>query len=668
MLFGLVFLSKGYSQDKCPVNFGKVIPEDFIIHSPLVDSNTTAVIIADVGETKFEGNNKGWFSHIFKRQRRLKILDKKAYGLARVDISLYNNGELEEKAEDIVAVCYNLENGAVSEVKLSAKDVYEEKEDKRHTTKKFSIPGVKEGSIVEYSYIVKSDFNFNLPGWEFQSEVYPTLWSEYNVTIPSVLSYMSFFQGYDKYYINTSKDGYLRYSVQTKPENNGAYATDGKQLIVSTPAINRRWVIKDVPACKEEKYISSPINYLDKVSFQLYRTYDGENYHDVYNTWENVRYELMQRGDFGESINADNEWLDETVLATIVKPYDSKMQMAKDIYYYVQKNYTCTNQYSPFIKSGLQDVVKKKRGSVGEINLLLIALLKRKNIQANPVMLGTKDIGRNNPSFPMMDRLRYVICQAKIDGADYYLDATKPFLAFNKLPLACYNGHARVISKDTAAVYFSPDSIKESSSANIFILNTDKKEVEGRYSREMGFYESLDMRNKMAKSNLSEYETGIKASYPEEFLIGNVQVDALHEPEQPVTVKFDFKLKAFGEADIVYFNPMAGEAIRTNPFAAAQRLYPVEIPYKQDYSFTLNMEVPTGYIVDELPKPATVDLNEGEGFFQYFISSNGQNIQFRSRLVIKKTFFDSSDYQTLRDFFAYVVKKEAEQIVFKKIK
>jgi hypothetical protein len=35
---------------------------------------------------------------------------------------------------------------------------------------------------------------------------------------------------------------------------------------------------------------------------------------------------------------------------------------------------------------------------------------------------------------------------------------------------------------------------------------------------------------------------------------------------------------------------------------------------------------------------------------------------------LKKANFNPEDYATLRDFFAYVVKKEAEQIVFKKIK
>jgi uncharacterized protein YfkK (UPF0435 family) len=61
-------------------------------------------------------------------------------------------------------------------------------------------------------------------------------------------------------------------------------------------------------------------------------------------------------------------------------------------------------------------------------------------------------------------------------------------------------------------------------------------------------------------------------------------------------------------------------------------------------------------------------LNEDEGMFEYLVSNNGENIQMRCKLVIKKAKFLNEDYQTLREFYAFIVKKEAEQIVFKKIK
>jgi len=72
--------------------------------------------------------------------------------------------------------------------------------------------------------------------------------------------------------------------------------------------------------------------------------------------------------------------------------------------------------------------------------------------------------------------------------------------------------------------------------------------------------------------------------------------------------------------------------------------------------------------VDELPKSAKVLFNTDEGFFEYLIVKDDQRIQFRSRIKLVKANYQPEDYATLRDFFGFVVKKESEQIVFKKVK
>jgi hypothetical protein len=80
------------------------------------------------------------------------------------------------------------------------------------------------------------------------------------------------------------------------------------------------------------------------------------------------------------------------------------------------------------------------------------------------------------------------------------------------------------------------------------------------------------------------------------------------------------------------------------------------------------MDIPAGYQVDELPKSARVAYNENEGQFEYLFQKGESNLQMRVHLKLNKAFFPVDEYGTLRDFFAFVVKKESEQVVFKKIK
>jgi hypothetical protein len=119
---------------------------------------------------------------------------------------------------------------------------------------------------------------------------------------------------------------------------------------------------------------------------------------------------------------------------------------------------------------------------------------------------------------------------------------------------------------------------------------------------------------------------------------------------------------------VIYFNPLLEEGYKENPFRAADRKYPVEMPYGFDETYILNMEIPEGYVVDEMPKSTKVTFNEDEGFFEYLITKDADGIQFRSRVSLKKANYKPEDYATLRDFFAFIVKKQGEQIVFKKKK
>ena len=95
----------------------------------------------------------------------------------------------------------------------------------------------------------------------------------------------------------------------------------------------------------------------------------------------------------------------------------------------------------------------------------------------------------------------------------------------------------------------------------------------------------------------------------------------------------------------------------------------VEMPFATDETVNLQLEVPHGYMVDELPRSIIVKLNEQEdGLFEYRISQSGDNVSLRSRVRFKRTFFMPEEYETLREFFNLIVKKQAEQVVFKKKK
>ncbi|MCX6319354.1 MAG: hypothetical protein NTW29_18905 [Bacteroidetes bacterium] len=656
----LLSFSLAQSQDKVNVKFGNVSPKDFETKVYAIDSNAQAVIIADVGNSILEGNNKGWFSLVFKRFTRIHILNKSAYDVADFSIPLYFSGEREEVLEKVKAVTYNLEGGKVVETKLDAKqNIFREKTSKNRTNCKFTLPNIKEGCIIEVEYTIKSDFLWNLQPFDFQGG-YPRLWSEYNLSLPEFLGYVFLTQGYKKYDIYTTKDRMESFRVS---DIRGVGASE--QFQFQANVTDYRWVIKNVPALKEENFTSTINNHIAKIDFQLSEYRRPLEYRRIMGTWEKLAEELLRDEQFGLQLSRDNGWLRE-VLEPLKSPGQSKLDLANKIFNYVRDNFTVTGNNNMYTQQTLKNVVKSKSGSLSEINLLLTAMLRHEDINADPVILSTRGHGFTYSLYPVLDQYNYVICRTQIDDKQYFLDASEPRLGFGHLPLRCYNGHARVINKSAEAIELLADGITEASTTSLFIINDEKNNMVGSFQQTPGYYQSFSIRNDIKEKGIPVKQDEFKKGFGTDIAISNFGIDSLKKVDDPVNLHFDFDIKAEKE-DVIYINPMFGEGYKKNPFQSAERAYPVEMNYAMDETYNLQMEIPNGYVVDELPQSVIVKLNEAdEGIFEYRISQSGSGISFRSRIRIGRAFFMPEEYEMLREFFNLIVKKHAEQIVFKK--
>lgn len=653
------------AQGKAKDTWGKINSADFAasVSSSITDSSTSAIVLSDWGNIKFVGNKHDWFSHVYTRHTRIKILNKRALDLATVTTTYYAAGESPEKLTDIQASAYNLEDGKIVETRLQSKDIFDEKLDKEYSQKKFSIPGVKEGSIIEYTYTKISEYNTILPSWRFQWESCPCLSSEFHVEIPQTLYYVFVRQGVHPYAVDKGSEGRLSYRV-TRDGQSGVGATS-EEMTVAVNTVKHDWAMKDIPAFGSERYITTPANYVDKLDFQLAKTYDGQDYHEHLNDWASATDALLKREDFGGALDADSYWLDATI-DNITTGAASPLDQARAIYYYVSKHFTCTDHYEPYVRTNLQDVVKKNSGTVGDINLLLIAMLRRRGFKADPVLLSTREHGFNLESYPIIQRLNYVIVRTRIDGKTWYLDAAHPQLGFGQLAENCYNGPARVITgMDASSVWFQADSLRESKTTMVLITGTDKG-LEGSWQSTLGRQGSFEVRKSVSEQGLDSYFKSLQTSYGDDGQISNGGIDSLEKPEEPVKVHYDFTLKSPAGSDILYFNPVIGEGWHENPFKAANRKYPVEMPYAMDETYVFSMDIPADYKVEEMPRSTKVAFNVDQGFFSYLIQQDGSTLQLQCRLKLNRANFQPEDYSALRDFFALIVKKESEQIVLKK--
>jgi hypothetical protein len=655
----------GYAQDKMPVKFGKVTPQDFTVTAAGLDSSADAVVVADYGTSEFEGDPKGWFTLTFKHSKRIRILKRGGFDAATITIPLWVSATESEKIQGLHASTYNLEDGKVVETKLDSKSIFTDKLNKNLIEEKFTFPALKEGSVLEYSYTQVSPFLFNMQPWAFQSG-YPCLWSEYQADLPNFFEYVTLSQGYLPFQVNSKDSRPVTFHL-TQP---GGTEKD-ERFNYDDNVVTHRWVMKNIPGLKEEPFTTTIDNYVSKLEFQLHRynfTYPGAVPEDIMGNWYGVSEKLLKRDDFGVDLDSHNAWLDDD-LKTITKGAGSPLEKAQKIYAYIRDNFTCTAHNRLYLDNPIKTVYKNRNGSEAELNMLLTAMLLHEKIPADPVILSTRANGFAHEIYPLLSRYNYVVSRVTIDSSWRYLDASEPWLGFGHLPARCYNGYARVMNKAMpTAVILSADSMKEGNTTLVIMYNDEKGGIQGRLQYFPGYDEASGVRQRVKEKGQPEYMKKLQARYTGDAVLSNLELDSLSQPDQPLQIAYDFRLTPDSSSDLYYFNPLMAEGYKENPFKSAERVYPVEMSHAMDETYTMTMDIPEGYVVDELPKSAKVLFNTDEGFFEYLIVKDDHQIQFRSRIKLMKANYKPEDYSTLRDFFGFIVKKQSEQIVFKKKK
>lgn len=632
-----------FAQDSSEISFGKITVADFNQSVPSIDTGASAIILMDIGKTHFELSRSPYarYDMVFSRFIRVKVLKKSGFNSATFEIGLreFKRG-IGEYMTDLRGTTYNLENGSIVESRLDEGSVFTDKFTKNYSIRKFSMPGLKEGSIYEVAYTTRSTFSM-IDSWSFQHE-YPCRWSEYDLDFFSDMSYSVKIQGSQPFYVNS-------------------------QIAAKNSSLHNRWVKRDVPAIKVEDNISSIKNYVDKISFRL-SSFDIKDEKTSYQGWKKLSEFFIYRNELTETLDSDNPWLDQETL-NIVGTETNKSLMSRMIYKWVRDHFKNTGRNSISALNDLKDIFKNKSGNEAEINFLLLAFLRHIKIPVYPAILSTRENGFAELAYPQMNDYNYMICVLYENGQAVTLDASQPNLPYGRLLSNCYNGGIRIINEDDPKLLrFTPDSLLETETTNLFIANDEKGEYSGSLSTIYGRNRSYAIREEIRKKSKKDYLREHLIKIDDGIDFENMDFDSLEDYDMPLTLHMDMEFKKLLKGDVIYFDPLVGFPYNKNPFISAERLYPVELPYKQDYVFLLSMDIPKGFQVDELPKSARIKLDGDQGVFEYIVQGNPDNIQMQVHLKLNKTTFLPEDYMSLREFFADVEKKEAEQIVLKRIR
>ena len=75
---------------------------------------------------------------------------------------------------------------------------------------------------------------------------------------------------------------------------------------------------------------------------------------------------------------------------------------------------------------------------------------------------------------------------------------------------------------------------------------------------------------------------------------------------------------------------------------------------------------PANYNSEELPKSMRINLPDNDARFSFGITQGTDGISILAELDLRKTFFKTTEYSAVREYYTQVNKKCSEMIILKK--
>ncbi|MDO7846668.1 DUF3857 domain-containing protein [Hymenobacter sp. M29] len=655
-----------------PIKFGKIDPKDLTAAPFVGDSAAAAVVLCDYGKTSIQyvAND---FQLISERVTRIKILKKAGFENATVQVPLYHHDTRAEKITGLRGTTYNLVGGKAVPTKLDAGNIFLEELTPNVRVRKFTLPDVREGSVVEYTYTVTSDFFFNFQDWTFQRDI-PVRWSEFRASIPEYFHYKMLMQGYHGLAVQTENEAAAQYAIHTAGgfTGNGLNTTheSANTDVVTSRVTNYHWAMKDVPAFRDEPYMTTSDDYVDRISFQLAGLkFPDQPYQNVAGNWAKIDMELLSSDNFGGQLGHAG-FLKEQLKALVIK-YPEVATRTAAVRHLVMSavRYDGANGY--YSSGPLRRAFDAHHGNAADVNLLLIAALREAEIPANPLLLSTRDHGRVNESQPLLDRFNYVAAHVGLaDGKDLLVDATEPLLPCGVLPERCLNGAGRLIMKNSAeGRWISLATNHRYIHYQQINLTLDAQgALSGKVHEERGGYAAVDARRELASLGEKKYASELARPHSS-WTMPKFAVAERDNVDKPLALDYEFTQAAENSAAVgtFYLSPLREFISEQNPFRHDDRLFPVDFGAPKEDTRMITLTLPAGYELAEMPKPTVMDLPDGGGRFLFSVAAVSPGVvQLTSRLNLRKPSYAAAEYANLREFYRLMLEKQGEKLVIKK--
>ena len=647
-----------YAQKNKVYTFGKVSTQEKDLKIYKKDSTANAVFLFENGETVFKDTPTRILINT-KYYAKIKIFNKEGVAYATVEIPIYQNKQVSERVKNIKAVTHN----GFQTTYLKKENIFTEKINENWSLVKFTMPNIKEQSIIEYEYTLESPFKFTFKGWPFQADI-PKIYSRFHALIPG------------NYVYNRTLVGPQKLSVNKSGIKKDCFGISGYSQQADCEEVT--YVMEDIPAFIEEDYMTSRKNYMSNLKFELseFIGFDGINQRFT-KRWKDVDKEFRTEKSIGRQLRKI-DYIEKRIPKDLFAG-DNQLAKAQKVYNFIKNHFTWNKEIRLFEDVTVKSAFDKKVGNSTEINIALINALNAVGIKAEIVLLSTRKNGLPTKQHPVITGFNYSIAHVKINEKEYLLDATDKLQPFGMIPYRALNGYGRVMDFKKGSYWIDIKAPKNNQvRVTLNLKINDERNFEGLLHKSYSGYRALSKRKSLKNVSEEKYLDDIEST-DDKLTINSYKNTNLNTIEKPFTELFDVTIEneddlnttiqKTGEntGSILILNPFITSRITKNPFQLKERSYPVDFGYPRTFQYTLLLKIPEQYKVKSLPDNVAFKLPNGGGVYFFNIEEKNNQINMISRYVINRAYFVPQEYPYLKEFYNQIIKTQNSLITLEKI-
>lgn len=632
--------------------YGKVSKAEIEMQSYAPDTSAVAVVLSKRGDTRYDyvGNT---FVLVSSFEVRIKILKDEGKKYGDIAIPFYYNisNNVRDQITGIKATVYNSEGGKIIESDLKKNYIFEEKSSENWRMMKFSAPNVRKGSVLEYKYTLRSEAIYNIDPWTIQDEI-PVNYACYEIEIP------------EYFVFNKESRGYV--PINAKTELTGTTYTislgGGQTENVQVNCQKYIFTSQNVPALKDEPFVWCKKDFSSAMTFELSGIKLPYSAFKSYTqTWDDICKLLKDHGRFGSYLKMKNPLAAEMKQLTL-DSLDTKDRL-RSLFSLLKKWVKWNGNYD-LLGTNPSKSLKEGKGSNADINFILLSMLRDADITATPVLLRNRDMGRLPITHPSLEKLStFIVAVSDPDGKTFYVDGSVENGDVDVLPPSLmvwkaivYDGAESVVDLTKVGNSFINRVIKASVKPDGSISGSQMSAFHGVSSMDYktdyaAMKDSSDLIKKIeARNNIT---------------VTSFRTEAAKGLSERCLENFEFTGNLLTNGDLIYVNPMIFPEETKNPFTSIERKFPVEFSYPQIIRMDVSLQIPEGYVVEELPKSMRLMLDKNLSV-AYMVQQDDMTLRTTYLFMMKDVLFLADKYDQLRTFWEQLVEKNNIQIVLKR--